>query len=120
MGKTLFIAEKSKVANEIMKSPRFRHSQKYIGSKPYYGYYENDHYIVSWCRGHLLELKNPEEMDPEYKMFKLEHLPLIYQPAYKVIQENAEQLQILVKLLQRPDVDHAVNVCDANERRVNL
>lgn len=40
MGKTLFIAEKSKVANEIMKSPRFRHSQKYIGSKPYYGYYE--------------------------------------------------------------------------------
>ncbi|HDR4361226.1 DNA topoisomerase (plasmid) [Bacillus cereus] len=114
MGKTLFIAEKSKVANEIMKSPRFRHSQKYIGSKPYYGYYENDHYIVSWCRGHLLELKNPEEMDPEYKMFKLEHLPLIYQPAYKVIQENAEQLQILVKLLQRPDVDHAVNVCDAD------
>ncbi|MCV5526880.1 toprim domain-containing protein, partial [Escherichia coli] len=48
------------------------------------------------------------------KMFKLEHLPLIYQPAYKVIQENAEQLQILVKLLQRPDVDHAVNVCDAD------
>ncbi|MED1639672.1 DNA topoisomerase [Bacillus thuringiensis] len=114
MGKTLFIAEKPKVANEIMKSPRFRHSQKYIGSKPYYGYYENDHYIVSWCRGHLLELKNPEEMDPKYKMFSLEHLPLIYQPAYKVKQENAEQLQILVKLLQRPDVDHAVNICDAD------
>ncbi|TKI78718.1 type IA DNA topoisomerase [Bacillus mycoides] len=114
MGKTLFIAEKPKVANEIMKSPRFRHSQKYIGSKPYYGYYENDHYIVSWCRGHLLELKNPEEMDPKYKVFKLEHLPLIYQPAYKVKQENAEQLQILVKLLQRHDVDHAVNICDAD------
>ena len=114
MGKTLFIAEKPKVANEIMKSPRFRHSQKYIGSKPYYGYYENDHYIVSWCRGHLLELKNPEEMDPKYKMFSLEHLPLIYQPAYKVKQENAEQLQILVKLLQRSDVDHAVNICDAD------
>ena len=114
MGKTLFIAEKPKVANEIMKSPRFRHSQKYIGSKPYYGYYENDHYIVSWCRGHLLELKNPEEMDPKYKVFQLEHLPLIFQPSYKVIQENAEQLQILVKLLQRPDVDHAVNICDAD------
>ncbi|MDA2549562.1 DNA topoisomerase [Bacillus cereus] len=115
MGKTLFIAEKSKVAKEIMKSPRFRHSQKYIGSKPYYGYYENDHYIVSWCRGHLLELKNPEEMDPKYKVFQLEHLPLIFQPSYKVIQENAEQLQILVKLLQRPDVDHAVNICDADK-----
>ncbi|KMT50490.1 hypothetical protein TU51_05650 [Bacillus cytotoxicus] len=89
MGKTLFIAEKPKVANEIMKLPRFHHSQKYISSKPYY---ENNHYIVSWCRGHLLELKNPEEMDPMYKVFKLEHLPLIYQPDYKVKQEKAEQL----------------------------
>lgn len=44
----------------------------------------------------------------------LEHLPLIYQSAYKVKQENAEQLQILVKLLQRHDVDHAVNICDAD------
>lgn len=111
MGKTLFIAEKPKVANEIMKSPRFCHSQKYIGSKP--SYYENDHYIVSWCRGHLLELKNPEEVNPKYKVCQLEHLPLIFQPSYKVIQENAEQLQILVKLLQRSNVDHAVNICDA-------
>ncbi|AND11097.1 hypothetical protein Bt4C1_28285 (plasmid) [Bacillus thuringiensis serovar alesti] len=53
-------------------------------------------------------------MDPKYKVFILEHLPLIYEPAYKVKQENAEQLQILVKLLQRPDVDHAAN----NTRRV--
>ena len=54
-------------------------------------------------------------MDPKYKVFQLEHLPLIFQPSYKVIQENAEQLQILVKLLQRPDVDHAVNICDADK-----
>lgn len=54
MGKMLFIAEKIKVAKEIMKSPRFRHSQKYMGSKPYYGYYENDHNKVCWYRGHLL------------------------------------------------------------------
>ncbi|PEB54552.1 DNA topoisomerase I [Bacillus sp. AFS098217] len=115
MGKTLFITEKPKVANEIMKSPRFRNAKKYAGSKPYYGYYENEQYIVSWCRGHLLELKNPEEMDSKYKEFRLEHLPLMYQPAYKVKQENAEQLQILVKLLQRPDVDHVVNICDADK-----
>ncbi|MEC5308612.1 DNA topoisomerase I [Bacillus thuringiensis] len=42
MGKTLFIAEKPKVAVELLKSPRFRNSQKHPGSKPYYGYYENE------------------------------------------------------------------------------
>ncbi|PRT14602.1 type IA DNA topoisomerase [Bacillus wiedmannii] len=114
MGKTLFIAEKQKVAVELLKSPRFRNSQKYSGSMPYYGYYENENYIISWCRGHLLELKHPEEMDSKYKVFKLEHLPLIYQPVYKVKQEYAEQLQTLVKLLQRHDVDHVVNICDAD------
>ncbi|MCS6595312.1 type IA DNA topoisomerase [Bacillus cereus] len=62
MGKTLFIAEKPKVAVELLKSPRFRNSKKYPGSKPYYGYYENENYIISWCRGHLLELKHPEEI----------------------------------------------------------
>ncbi|WP_180229437.1 hypothetical protein [Bacillus wiedmannii] len=50
MEKTLFIVEKPKIAKKIMKSPRFRHSQKYIGSNPYYGYYENNRFIVSWCR----------------------------------------------------------------------
>ncbi|KMQ22704.1 type IA DNA topoisomerase [Bacillus cereus] len=114
MGKTLFIAEKQKVAVELLKSPRFRNSQKYSGSMPYYGYYENQNYIISWCRGHLLELKHPEEMDSKYKVFSLEHLPLIYQPVYKVKQEYAEQLQTLVKLLQRHDVDHVVNICDAD------
>ncbi len=36
MGKTLFIAEKSKIAVELLKSLRFRNTQKYPGSKPYY------------------------------------------------------------------------------------
>lgn len=32
MGKTLFIAEKPKVAVELLKSPRFRNSQRYPGA----------------------------------------------------------------------------------------
>ena len=52
--------EFSQIVPELLKSPRFRNSQRYSGSKPYYGYYENENYIISWCRGHLLELKYPE------------------------------------------------------------
>ncbi|MGN4838155.1 DNA topoisomerase [Bacillus cereus group sp. MYBK150-2] len=114
MGKTLFIAEKPKVAVELLKSPRFRNSQRYPGSKPYYGYYENENYIISWCRGHLLELKHPEEMDERYKEFKFDHLPIILEPEYKAKSDSLEQIQILVKLLNRPDVDHVVNSCDAD------
>ncbi|MEH7450098.1 DNA topoisomerase [Bacillus toyonensis] len=114
MGKTLFIAEKPKVAVELLKSPRFRNSQKYPGSKPYYGYYENENYIISWCRGHLLELKHPEEMDERYKEFKFDHLPIILEPEYKEKSDSLEQIQILVKLLNRSDVDHVVNSCDAD------
>ncbi|EJR50970.1 DNA topoisomerase III [Bacillus cereus VD115] len=114
MGKTLFIAEKPKVAIELLKSPRFRNSQKHPGSKPYYGYYENENYIISWCRGHLLELKHPEEMDERYKEFKFDHLPIILEPEYKAKSDSLEQIQILVKLLNRPDVDHVVNSCDAD------
>ncbi|MBJ7950407.1 toprim domain-containing protein, partial [Bacillus cereus group sp. N24] len=114
MGKTLFIAEKPKVAVELLKSPRFRNSQRYPGSKPYYGYYENEKYIISWCRGHLLELKHPEEMDERYKEFKFDHLPIILEPEYKAKSDSLEQIQILVKLLNRPDVDHVVNSCDAD------
>lgn len=114
MGKTLFIAEKPKVAVELLKSPRFRNSQKCPGSKPYYGYYENENYIISWCRGHLLELKHPEEMDEKYKEFKFDHLPIILEPEYKEKSDSLEQIQILVKLLNRPDVDHVVNSCDAD------
>ncbi|PEI89834.1 DNA topoisomerase I [Bacillus pseudomycoides] len=114
MGKTLFIAEKPKVAVELLKSPRFRNSKKHPGSKPYYGYYENENYIISWCRGHLLELKHPEEMDERYKEFQFEHLPIILEPEYKVKSDSVEQIQTLVKLLNRSDVDHVVNACDAD------
>ncbi|MEC3020338.1 DNA topoisomerase [Bacillus cereus] len=115
MGKTLFIAEKAKIASELLKSPRFKGAKKRVGSKPYYGYFENENYIISWCRGHLLELKFPEEIDLKYKEFKFDQLPLILQPEYKIKKENEEQLTILVELLKRSDIDHIVNACDKDK-----
>ncbi|MED3325584.1 DNA topoisomerase [Bacillus thuringiensis] len=115
MGKTLFIAEKPKVAYELLKSPRFRNAKKHTGSKPYYGYFENQDYIISWCSGHLLELKHPEEIDEKYKEFKFEHLPILVEPEYKGKPDYTEQINTLVELLQRQDVDHVVNACDAEK-----
>lgn len=82
---------------------------------PYYGYFENEDYIVSWCQGHLLRLKYPEEIDSKYKEFDFEHLPILLEPHLKVIEETEEQLNILVELLNREDVDLVVNSCDKDK-----
>ncbi|MED5052583.1 DNA topoisomerase [Anoxybacillus rupiensis] len=114
MGKTLFIAEKPKAAFEIMKSPRFRNVQKHLGSEPVFGYFENDQYIVSWALGHLLELLHPEDHDEKYKEFKFEDLPIILEPKYRPKEDTKEQLDILVKLLNRSDVETVVNAADSD------
>lgn len=54
-------------------------------------------------------------MDERYKEFNFDHLPIILEPAYKEKADSLEQIQILVKLLNRPDVDHVVNSCDADK-----
>lgn len=112
MGKILIISEKPKVTKELMKSSRFHGSKKIEGSKPFFGYYENETYINTWARGHLLELYNPQDYDPQYKQFKFENLPLIFDTKYKVIQETKEQYETIRKLMLRNDVDSIINATD--------
>lgn len=113
--KTLIIAEKPKVAHALLQISRLRGSTKVEGSMPYYGYYENDQYIVSWCRGHMLEVMNPEEHDEKYRSFNIEHLPIFLDMKYKPVKASSEQLEILVQLLRRDDVEHVINACDADK-----
>lgn len=55
MGKRLIVAEKKSVGQEIAKALNCR--EKIDGARKG----END--IVTWARGHLVELCNPEELD---------------------------------------------------------
>lgn len=112
MSKILIVAEKQKVANEFLKLPRFRGCQRVEGSKPYFGYFENDKYIVTWARGHLLEVLNPEEYDPKYKQFRFEDLPILIPIKYRPKDEYIEQLNYVTELMQRSDVDHIINAAD--------
>lgn len=119
MGKTLILAEKPKVANEILKLPRFSGSIRKQGSKPYYGYYENEAYIVTWARGHLLEVLNPEDHEPRYKEYRFEDLPIFLPIKYKPIEDAKEQLSVVIELMKRNDVDHIINAAD-NDREGEL
>src|SRR5258708_8243023 len=33
--------------------------------------------VVAWCAGHVLELVEPERYAPEYKAWRIDHLPIV-------------------------------------------
>ena len=60
--------------------------------------------VVSWCFGHLLEQAEPDQYDPIYKQWNLQHLPIIpdewkMQPKSK----TRKQISLLRKLTKEAD-----------------
>ncbi len=59
---------------------------------------------VSWCIGHLLEQAEPHMYNPEYKSWRMQHLPIVpdewkLQPK----KESKQQLAVLRKLVKEAD-----------------
>src|SRR3954470_526401 len=108
MGKTLVIAEKPSVGKDYAKAlpGPFKAESDYL---------ESDDFVVSWAVGHLVELAEPEDYDPKYKLWSLNRLPIIPDEFHlKPIEgRGKKQLDVLRKLAKRKDVDKVVNGCDA-------
>ncbi len=106
MAKALVVAEKPSVARDIAKALG--------GFTDHESHMENDSFVVSWAVGHLLELEEPEEIDPKYKRWLLEDLPIVpEQFKLKVKAGQTDRVRTLKKLTQRPDVSSLINACDA-------
>jgi DNA topoisomerase-3 len=107
MSKGLIITEKPSVARDI--------ASALGGFKPAGDeYLENDEFVVSWAVGHLLEFLPPEEIDPKFKRWVLEDLPIIpTEFEYAPKPGQSERLRTLKKLYSRDDVSHVINACDA-------
>lgn len=67
--KKLIIAEKPSVARDIAKILKC--------NKRSDGKIENDNYIVTWALGHLITLKEPDEIDEKYKKWNDADLPIL-------------------------------------------
>jgi len=105
--KTLIIAEKPSVAGDLAKvlPGKFKKLKTH---------YESDSYIVSYAIGHLVAIQYPEEMDPKYKSWSLDNLPILPEEfALKGLQGTKGQLNALQKLIRRKDVTEIINACDA-------
>ena len=106
MAKTLVIAEKPSVAQDIAKA---------LGKLERKGdFFENDSYVVSSAVGHLLELRPPAGSEPTRGKWKIENLPFT-PDAFDLepIEKNASRLTTLKSLIKRKDVGDVINACDA-------
>ena len=106
MAKALVITEKPSVARDIVSAIG--------GFTEHDGYWESDEYVVTFAVGHLLELLEPEEIDPRYKRWTLADLPILPETfQLKKKKGQTDRLRTIEKLLARRDVDRLVNACDA-------
>lgn len=106
MTKTLIIAEKPSVANDIAKTLG--------GFTKHEDYFESDEYVLSSAVGHLLEIAVPEEYDVKRGKWTFTHLPMIPPHfALNPIAKTESRLKVLNKLIKRKDVTGLINACDA-------
>jgi DNA topoisomerase-3 len=108
--KTLVIAEKPSVAQDIVRAltPVAGKFEKHDE------HFENDQYVVTSAVGHLVEIQAPEEFDVKRGKWSFAHLPVI--PPYfdlKPVDKTKTRLNAVVKQAKRKDVDALVNACDA-------
>ena len=108
--KTLVIAEKPSVAQDIVRAltPSSGKFEKHDE------YFENEQYVVSSAVGHLVEIQAPEAFDVKRGKWSFAHLPVI-PPHFdlKPVDKTKTRLNAVVKLAKRKDVDQLINACDA-------
>lgn len=112
MPKTLIIAEKPSVATDLA---------RVLGKLPELGkfqkkkdFFENEHAYISSAVGHLVELKMPEGPNGKKLPWGMKHLPII-PPKFELqpIERSLPRYKVLLKLLNKKDIETVVNACDA-------
>lgn len=104
LSKQLYITEKPSVAASFASALGVQISSTDRGR----GYAETANTIISWCFGHLVTMAYPEAYNPEYKSWRVEHLPIIPQEYKYVVIDNkgtVKQFDVIKSLMCRNDVD---------------
>lgn len=106
MGQILVVAEKPSVARDIA---------RVLGvSGRGEGCLTGEKYIVTWAIGHLVTLKEPEELDERYKRWRKEDLPILpQQMELKVLPKTRSQFSIVKKLMNSKDIDSLICATDS-------
>jgi DNA topoisomerase-3 len=110
MSKTIIIAEKPSVAQDIVRAltPVAGKFEKFAD------HFESEGYVVTSAVGHLVEIKAPEEFDVKRGKWSFANLPVV-PPHFDLapIDKAKTRLNAVVKLVKRKDVTAMINACDA-------
>jgi DNA topoisomerase-3 len=110
MSKTLIIAEKPSVAQDIVRAltPVAGKFDKHAD------HFENDTHVVTSAVGHLVEIKAPDDYEVKRGKWSFANLPVV-PPHFDLapIDKAKSRLNAVVKLARRKDVARLINACDA-------
>src|SRR5213593_270634 len=114
MGKTLVIAEKPSVGQDlarVLPGPFEKHT---AGDKTA-RWLEGPEHIITWAVGHLVQLAEPDEYDDRFKKWRMADLPIVPERFKLIVRDERSQKQMSVvrDLLHREDIEKVVNACDA-------
>jgi DNA topoisomerase III len=92
----LIIAEKPSVARDLARVVKASQSGN--------GYFHGNGYTVTWAIGHLVTLPEPHDINPQWKSWRLTHLPMLPQQWPLVgVEKTRPQLEVVRKLLKKCD-----------------
>ncbi len=78
------------------------------------GYLSGGGYVVTWAIGHLVALAEPHEVNPDWKQWRFDALPLLPRDwPLKVLEKTRDQFAAVRAVLSRKDVDRVICATDA-------
>ncbi len=78
------------------------------------GYLWGNGWAVTWAVGHLVELPQPHEINPEWRRWRRDHLPLLPREWPLVVSDRTrEQFEVVRQLLLAPEIERVVCATDA-------
>ncbi len=112
MGRTLIVAEKPAQAREYARTLGVRGKRD--------GFLENEHYVITWCFGHLMELERPEaymDLDQVGRRWSLQRLPVLpgSHEFRRVVKASArQQYQVIEQWLKAQEIEQVICGTDAD------
>lgn len=100
------VAEKPSVARDIARVLQCREKGE--------GFLKGETHIVTWAVGHLVTLCEPDEIQEQYKKWRMEDLPILPDAIpTKVISKTKSQFSVIKKLINAADTERLICATDA-------
>jgi DNA topoisomerase III len=105
-GNIAVLAEKPSVARDVARTLGATQAGQ--------GYMHGNGYVVTWAIGHLVALPEPHEINPIWKQWRRNTLPMLpHEWPLKVYDQTRDQFEVVRKILNSPKISSIICATDA-------